>query len=281
MYDAGFRSDVSGLQRARGELRVRVAERHGASRLDRLFQAGCLKARLPRACVPGWADIVTLNTSGGVASGDRLAGTFEIAAGARATIASQAAERYYRAPTGGGPSLVHMYLSAGEHAAVEWLPQETILFDGSTLDRSLDVELAASSWFVGIESLVFGRAAMGERMRTGWVRDAVRVHRAGRLIWHDTTRLDGGIDGLLRRPAVANGTGAMAGLVHVAPAAERRVDAVRAALDGVPVESGVSGWDGLLVARILAPAAAALREALTAALGALRDTRPLPRVWQC
>ncbi len=73
---------------------------------------------------------------------------------------------------------------------------------------------------------------MGERVRSGQIRDAIRVRRAGRLIWQDAVRLDGDIDALLRRPAVANGAGAMASLVHVAPEAERRVDAVRAALDG-------------------------------------------------
>ena len=195
---------------------------------------------------------MTLNTSGGIAGGDRLSGVFEIAAGARAAIASQAAERYYRAPASGGPALVRMRVAVGEDAAAEWMPQETILFDGCAIDRHLDVELSESSGFVGVEVLVFGRAAMGERMRSGQIRDAIRVRRAGRLIWQDAVRLDGDIDALLRRPAVANGAGAMASLVHVAPEAERRVDAVRTALDGVPAESGVSGWDGMLVARILA-----------------------------
>jgi urease accessory protein len=281
MYDAGFPSDVSGLQRARGELSVRIRERNGASVLDRLFQAGCLKARLPRSEVPGWSDVVTLNTSGGIAGGDRLTSMFDIAAGARATIASQAAERYYRVPEGGGPALVRTRISVGEEAAAEWLPQETILFDGSAIDRRLDVELTDSSWFVAVEALVFGRAAMGERLRTGQIRDAVRVRRAGRLIWHDVVRMDGDIDALLRRPAVVNGASATASLVHVAPGAERLVDAVRAALDGLPAESGVSGWDGMLVARLLTAGAAPLRQAVTAALGALRQGRPLPRVWLC
>lgn len=281
MYDAGFPSELSGLQRARGELRVRIRERGGVSVLDRLFQAGCLKARFPRGAVSGWCDVVTLNTSGGIASGDRLIGAFDIAAGARATITSQAAERYYRAPGGGGPALVRTRLSVGEGAAAEWLPQETILFDGSAVDRRLDVELAESSWFVGIEGLVFGRAAMGERVRAGQIRDLIRVHRAGRLIWHDAVRMDGDIDARLRRPAVANGALAMASLVHVAPAAEKRVDAVRDAFDGMPAESGVSGWDGMLVARMLAAGAAPLREAVTAALGVLRQGRALPRVWLC
>jgi len=260
---------------------VRVIERGGASVLDRLFQAGCLKVRFPRPEIFGWCDAVTLNTSGGIAGGDRLSGVFEIAAGARAAIASQAAERYYRAPASGGPALVRMRVAVGEDAAAEWMPQETILFDGCAIDRHLDVELSESSGFVGVEVLVFGRAAMGERMRSGQIRDAIRVRRAGRLIWQDAVRLDGDIDALLRRLAVANGAGAMASLVHVAPEAERRVDAVRAALDSMPAESGVSGWDGMLVARMLASGAEPLRKAVTAALGVLRQGRPLPRVWLC
>ena len=82
-------------------------------------------------------------------------------------------------------------------------------------------------------------------------------------------------------PRSRTAPGRSASLVHVAPEAERRVDAVRAALDGVPAESGVSGWDGMLVARLLAAGAAPLRKAVMAALGALRQGRPLPRVWLC
>lgn len=282
MYDAGFPSDqVSILQRARGELRVTLKERNGATELDRLFQSGCLKARLPRGAASGWADVVTLNTSGGIAGGDRLTGAFEIAAEARATIASQAAERFYRVPHGEDPARVRTRVSVGDGATAEWLPQETILFDASAVDRSLDIDLSASSRFVGVEMLVFGRAAMGERVRRGRIRDVLRVRRAGRLVWHDAVCIHGEIDALLRRPAIANGARAVAAVVHVAPDAERRVDAVRAGLEGVPAESGVSGWDGILIVRLLAAGAAPLREAVTAALDVLRDRRPLPRVWLC
>ena len=65
--------------------------------LDELRQVGCLKARFPRRIVSGWMDVVTLNTSGGIAGGDRLDLAVEARAGAQATIAAQAAERFYRA----------------------------------------------------------------------------------------------------------------------------------------------------------------------------------------
>jgi urease accessory protein len=281
MYDAGFPSDVSGLQRARGELRVRVTAREGRTVLDRLFQAGCLKARFPRGAVRGWFDVVTLNTSGGIAGGDRLNLTFEVMAGARATIAAQAAERYYRVPSGNAAAQMRACVSVGDGAAAEWLPQETILFDGVAMDRRLDVELSASSRFVGVETLVFGRAASGERVRNGRIRDVIRLRRAERLIWHDAVRMDGEIDALLRRSAIADSARAVATLVHVAPEAEQRVDATRAALERMPAESGVSGWDGMLIARLLAADAAPLRQAVAAALAVLRENRPLPRVWSC
>src|ERR1700734_2515840 len=127
MYDGVSLSD--GLQRATGELRVSVKRRDGESVLDGLRQAGCLKARFPRAVAPGWFDVTTLNTSGGVVGGDRLELAFSLGQGAHATITAQAAERFYRALPGSAPSVVRTKLEIGAAAAAEWLPQETILFD--------------------------------------------------------------------------------------------------------------------------------------------------------
>ena len=95
-------------------------------------------------------------------------------------------------------------------------------------------------------------------------------------------RLDGDIDALLRRPAIADGAAGDGDLVHVAPDAERLVDAVRAALDGMPAESGASAWNGMLVARILASDGAPLRAGRDRQRSAFcASGRPLPRVWLC
>ena len=72
MYDAACLSDPASLQRAVGALRVSFKCRDGETVLDGLRQEGCLKARFPRAEVPGWGGVVALNSSGGVAGGDRL-----------------------------------------------------------------------------------------------------------------------------------------------------------------------------------------------------------------
>ena len=270
-------------QRARGELRLGFKLRGGASVLDRLRQDGCLKARFPRHEVGAWSGAVTLNCAGGVAGGDRLATAIVAGAGTAVTVASQAAERFYRALPG-SVSAVDNDISVQPGAALEWLPQETILFDGCALRRRLTVDVAADGWFLGVESLVFGRTAMGETVRQASIDDLIELRRAGRLLLHDRIRLGGDVAAALARRAVAAGSGAVATLLMVAANAEARVEAVRAALapfEARSVEAGASAWNGLLVARIVAKDGACLRAATVAGLAALRAGRPLPRVWSC
>ena len=267
-----------GLQRSRGVLQAAVKDRDGSTVIDRLRQEGCLKARWPRPEMGGWTAMVTLNSAGGVAQGDQLTTGVTAAAATRLTVASQAAERFYRSP-GGSPARVRTALCVGPGAALEWLPQETILFDGCALDRRLDIDLAPRSWFLGVETLVFGRALMGEVVQRAALRDTIRVCRGGTLVWHDAIRLCGPVQAVLARPAVAAGAGSVATLIHAAPDVDARLDGLRAAL--APWEAGASVVDGLLVARIVAQDGACARAAIVAGLAVLRDGRPLPRVWSC
>jgi len=253
------------------------AKRRGpASVLDGLRQAGCLKARFPRPVCDGWLDVATLNTSGGVAAGDRLDLSFAVGEGARATIAPQAAERFYRALPGAAPSVVTNTVSVASGAAAEWLAQETILFDRCAVDRRLSVDVAPDGWFLGCETVVFGRAAMGERVVSAFVRDRIEIRRGGALLLHDAIRFDGAVDAMLQRPAIAAGARAVATVVLVAQDAEARLDAVRAAGD-----FAASAWNGMLIARILGADGAAARRDVLAVLAVLRDGRPMPRVWLC
>lgn len=272
-------SDTASLQRAVGALRVDVKRFGNETVLDALRQDGCLKARFPRRVTPGWMDVVMLNTGGGVAGGDRLDLSFAVAPGASVTVAAQAAERFYRALARDAPSRVRTTLTVEPGGALEWLPQETILFDRCALDRRLHVDVAADARFLGVETLVFGRTAMGERVRQGWLRDLIRVRRDGELLLHDAIRLDGAVEAMMARAATGAGACVVATLVYVAPDAERMLGGVRQALDAA--EAGVSAWNGMLVARILGSGSAGVRRAVTGALDVLRQARPLPRVWLC
>lgn len=264
-------------QRARGELVVTLKQRDGATVLDDLRQDGCLKARFPRPV--DWMEIIVLNSSGGVAGGDTLTSQLRVQSGGHATFASQAAERFYRALPGDAPAHLRTRIAVDPGASAEWLPQESILFDRCALNRVLEIDLAEDAWFLGVEMLVFGRAAMGETVRAARLRDTIRIRRGGRLLLHDAIRLDGAVADALFRPAIAKGNAAVATLIHAAPDAMDRLDAVREAL--APFDAGVSTWDNLLVARVVAEDGAWIRAAIVAGLAVLRAGRALPRVWNC
>lgn len=265
-------------RRATGGLRITFRRRGDVTALADLRQEGCLKARFPRPV--GWTEAVTLNTSGGIAGGDvlstspdrgsRRAG--QLRRPGRRALLSRAARR---------PARLRAAITIGVGASAEWLPQESILFDACALDRRLDVDLAADAWFLGVESLVFGRALMGETVRTARLRDLIRVRRAGRLLLHDAIRLDGEVASVLDRPAAAAGGRAVATLVHVAPNAEARLDDLRAAWADAPAQAAASAWNGLLLGRVVAQDGACLRRTIVAGLHVPRSGRPLPRVWLC
>jgi urease accessory protein len=264
------------LQRAQGQLRIAWRTRDGRTALADLRQQGCLKARFPRPV--DWPEAVLLNSSGGIAGGDQLAIELEVGQGAQATISAQAAERFYRARPADPPARVATTLTVGESAAAEWLPQESILFDAASLHRTLDIHMEATASVLAVETLVFGRALMGETVQTLRLSDTIRLTRAGRLELHDATRLQGEIQPILARRATAAGARAMATILLAAPTAATYLQPLRDTLSG---DAAASTWNNLLVARLLAPTAAALRANIVAALTILRDGRPLPRVWNC
>ena len=236
-----------------------------------------MKARFPRPV--DWMEIVTLNAAGGIAGGDRVSTTLRIQSGARATIAAQAAERFYRALPDDPSSHVRTHITVEPGAAAEWLPQETILFDRCAVDRVLEVDVADTAWFLGVETLVFGRTAMGEAVATARLADTIRIRHAGRLALHDAIRMNGEIAPTLARPAISAGAAALATLVLVSPNPTEKLDALREAL--APYDAGVSTWNNILVARIVTPNGATIRTAITTALAILRNNRALPRVWNC
>jgi urease accessory protein len=266
-------------QRAWGDLVVEMRLRDGRTVIGDLRQDGCMKARFPRPV--DIAEIITLNSSGGVVGGDRLRSTLKVGAGAQACFASQAAERFYRALDSDPSAEIRTSVDVASGGLAEWLPQESILFDRCALNRRLDVTLAEDATFIGVEALIFGRAAMGESVVTARLADRITVRRNGTLILHEAIRVDGPVADLLARPAIGAGARAVATLIYVAADAHGRLDVLRAAWDDSQAECGASAWNGMLVGRVVAGDGARLRRAVIAGLAVLRDGRALPRVWNC
>lgn len=266
------------LQRARGRVELVMGARDGIPRLERLFQQGCAKAMLPRtgAAVP---EAVLLNTSGGVTGGDLIEYRVCAGSGARLAATTQAAERVYRALA--GTARIETKLKAGIGAHLEWLPRETIVFDGGRFARRIEADLAGNARLTALETLVLGRAASGERLSRGAISDCWSVRRDGRLIHMEAVRAAGDLARAASCLATFGGRRALATLIHAGPDAEDRLDGTRAAL----AEAGVAGVvaaasakPGVLIVRWLAADLAPLRTALARYLVLFRGCPP-PRVW--
>jgi urease accessory protein len=262
--------------RTRGSLHLsacRVGDRTAAARLR---ERGPLRLRFPRPTQERALEGVVINTAGGVVGGDRLEVGIEAGEGTSLVLTSQAAEKVYRSTGVAARAAIRLTVEAG--ARLAWIPQETILFDRARLSRTLDAEVAPDASLVLCEGIVFGRTAMGERVRSGALRDRWRLHRGGRLVFADALTLEGAIDDVLSHRAIAAGALAIATIVAVGPDVEERIEDLRAALEPADVEAGASVACGVLRARLLARDGLALRGGLVAALTALGVT--LPRAFQ-
>jgi urease accessory protein len=273
-----------GLARPSVAGRAGVAFARGADgvvRLADLEQRDPLKILFPDPLDEPQPVAVLVNTGGGIVGGDSLDIEVEIGAGAVALVTAQAAEKIYR--SWGPPARVANALTVGAAARLEWLAQETILFDGARLDRRLNVDLATDAELLAGEILVFGRRARGETMRAGALRDRWSIRREGARVWDDALILDELDEAILDKPALFAGARASATLVCAVADPGKALEIARAALEGA-TRSGAGVVNGLLVARLLDPDPARLRRDYAKLWCALRVGMwnlpgRLPRLW--
>jgi urease accessory protein len=278
-----------------GVAEIGFARRDGATRLAHLYQRDPLRVLFP---APERGDIplaVLLTTSGGLVAGDRLTVTVGIEDSAAAQVTAAAAEKVYRST--GATTSIAQHLSVGESAWLEYLPPETILFDGARLRRETIVELGPGAGFLGGGIIVFGRRARGERLTQGLLHELWEVWRDGILVWGDALHLssdDGGdIAAILADPACFANAAACATLIlappHGGPRGNPRLfveaaRAVQARSTAPSLQAGVTALGGLLVARWLAEDALVLRRAYADLACHLRQAAMglpprLPRLW--
>ena len=265
------------LQRSHGKAMVSFGLRGDQIRLHDLAQSGSAKAMLPRVwgTVP---EVVFLNTSGGLTGGDGLSYQMDIGAGARITATTQTAERAYAST--GLPAEVTVRARVGQGGRLDWLPQETLIYEDSHLHRRSEIDLAEGASCLLAEAVVLGRHAMGERPVRARLIDHRVIRRMGRPVWSECLALTPQILSRATDPAMLGDARAFAIIALVADGAQDHLARVRAILDEPACRAAASGWDGRLLIRIMAADGWPLRRQITRVLLALRDA-PLPRVWQC
>ncbi len=138
---------------------------------------------------------VIVHPPGGIAGGDQLHLQAHVEADAHALLTTPGAGKWYK--SNGREAAQHLQFKLGERATLEWLPQETILFDAAQVRMRTRVELAADAKFAGWEILCFGRRAAGEKFSHGHLHQNVQIWRGEQLLWNEMANITAGSRAML------------------------------------------------------------------------------------
>ena len=259
------------LQRARGQVILHL----NGQKIEKLYQAGCAKMMLPKT-YSDMTEAVMLNTAGGITGGDQI-DISVVAQDCALVTTSQTAERFYKSST--SPARISIQLKAQEGAHLHWLPQETILFDGAEIDRSIRLDMQSDSHCVIAESLVLGRGAMGEVVQNCHFTDSWRLYRDGVLFHAEQLCLTGDVRDVLAASAGGNAARLLTTIIYAGADAEQAAERLKPIISASRSANALSCWREKLVVRLVSADAPAGRADIVKLLLALRQ-QPLPRVWQ-
>ncbi|TAH44057.1 MAG: urease accessory protein [Betaproteobacteria bacterium] len=266
----------------RAALRLAYERRGMRSVLAERFHCGPLVVQRP--LYPegeGVCHTILVHPPAGIAGGDRLRVEVSVGAGAHALLTTPGAGKWYRSAGARGELVQRIEVADG--GVCEWLPQESIVFDGALGDLAIEVRLRGDACFVGSEMLCFGRTGSGERFTRGELTMHTRIERDGRPLWLERGVVEGG-EALLGSKVGLQGW-PVSGTLLVA---SLRCDAaLLEAWRGVAPVAGVGAvtlLPGLLVARWLGPACEPGRAWFARLWAAARPVvagreAQVPRIW--
>lgn len=252
----------------------------------------CGPLRVQKALYPegdSLCQAIVLHPPSGIAGGDHLDIHVAVDVEAQAQITTPGAGKWYR--SAGAEAAQHIHLRVDQGATLEWLPQETIVFNGARAHMETRVTLAADSRFIGWDILCLGRAAAGERFEQGHFELFYRVDRAETPIWLERGGLLGN-DPMLTSPAGWAGCSVAGTLLCTFPALSQQaaalLEACRTYTPGDQARHGITvmpaAQGGMLIARYLGDNSEAARHWFTMLWQVLRPAcsgRPaiIPRIW--
>jgi urease accessory protein len=234
---------------------------------------------------PAICHAIVLHPPSGIVGGDQLDIAIDIGDGAHALLTTPGAGKWYR--SAGAQARQELQITVGAGATAEWLPQENIVFAGARARIASQVELAADARFLGWEVLCLGRRASGEQFSQGELRLANSITRAGRPLWLERGRIDGG-GALLDSPVGLAGfsvCGTLLATGDVEPSLLAECRRVAATEAGAQVGiSTLPGPASLFVARYLGHSSEAARQWFVELWQQLRPVllgvaAQTPRIW--
>jgi urease accessory protein len=140
---------------------------------------------------------VIVHPPGGIVAGDELTTEVRVDSAAHGVVTTPGAQKWYRSASTGARACTTLTLDAA--SSLEWLPQESIIFNGANAQQDLTIRLTSESKLFAWEMVCFGRSAREERFEQGRFRQTIAIERDGAPLWQEHTRLEGG-DALLHSP---------------------------------------------------------------------------------
>ena len=209
----------------------------------------------------------------GIAGGDHLSLLARCGPRSHVVLATPGAGKWYRSSGAWAQQEIHFKLAA--NACLEWLPQETILFDGALADLRTHIHLEQGARYLGWDIMCFGRSGSGERMNSGHCRLLTRAETGGKPVFVECGDLGGGA-AQFEAAAVLGGHSVCGTLLAVAPACDKAL--VRACREYGPErgEGAVTLLPGVLVARYLGDSSEAAKRYFTQLRRVLR-----PAIMSC
>ncbi|MGK7878028.1 MAG: urease accessory protein UreD [Xenococcaceae cyanobacterium] len=204
-----------------GNLDLVYAYRQGATRLTHSLVKAPLKVQRP--FYPEGKAVchsVVLHTAGGIVGGDSLSQKIHLEQNAHALITTAAAGKVYRSNGQQARQTIELQVEAG--ACLEWLPQETIIFNGAIYRQELRVELAPGANWLGWEITRLGRSAKGEKFLQGEWRSHAEIWQQGQPLWIDRQWLPAG-EAILKSPHGLAGQPIVASLIWVGQPVSREI----------------------------------------------------------
>jgi urease accessory protein len=272
------------LERANGVGRIVLAGSERGTRIVDVYQKFPIGIVFPRIGDDLVKEAVIINSSGGIAGGDRL--EIEVVALNNASVAvtTQAAEKVYRALD--RPARVGTKLKACGTAKLAWLPQETIVFNQARIRRRTEIDLCSGAELIALEWLVLGRAARGEEVVSGHISDSWRIKRDGHLIWADGFRVSDEVFASLHRKALLSNWKAIGTLIYFGPSLDTRLRILREMAASLDCHCAATIVGAIIIVRVAAGAGSDLRRGLRSLLEQFsRELGPgpfgVPKMWSC
>jgi urease accessory protein len=203
------------------------------------------------------AHAILVHPPAGIVAGDTLAISVGVDGGAHAVITTPGAQKWYRASDEKAisPASAITNLIVEANATLEWLPMESMIYDGCFGAQQLNFSLALGGKLIAWEMQQWGRSARGETFTRGAFSQRISVCVADELVWSEAMQLEGG-GALLQSPTGLGGmpcvgTIIVVGIADVVPA----LAALRAVCEGSEIAStcgATSPFSGGIIVKAVA-----------------------------